>query len=163
MRFRPRIRHRRAPSSWRRTAKRLGPPLFALRGAGAPKQGGFGWGSDRRYEAGIAQTGPRGEVSVRTSSHPRPHAAEWFLTTRWLHQALPPHGELTFPLELRADRWTADIVYSGTAYSCTFVGSEAGWEAEGEIAARAVEISGRGPTEGLELEAVSWRKVPSPR
>jgi hypothetical protein len=152
---------RRDPRTWRRTAKRLGPPLFALKGAGQPRQGGFGWSSDRTYNARLMQSGPHGEVTVETGSDPHRFRDDWMLLTMWLHRAVEPDGETSFPVELRADRWVASVVYAGSPYEFTVVGDEGCWVAEGVVAGRSVRIEGRGATEGLELEAI--RGVPWPR
>jgi hypothetical protein len=150
---------RRDPRTWRRTAKRLGSPLFALKGGGQPRQGGFGWGSDSTYKASLVQSGPHGEVTVETASGPHPYHDDWLLLRMWLHRAVEPDGETSFPVELRADRWVASVVYAGSPYEFTVVGDDGCWAAGGVVAGRSVLLEGRGPTDGLELEAVSRRAV----
>jgi hypothetical protein len=161
MMARPRVPspfRRRDPRTWRRTAKRLGPPLFALRGAGAPHRGGFGWGSDGTYHASVLQTGTQGEVTVETGSG-HPFFDEWMLLHRWLHEAVDRGHPPTFPVELRADRWVAAVTFSGAPYEFTFVGGQESWAAQGVVAGRQVRLQGRGPTDDLVLEAVAWRAV----
>ena len=88
---------RRDPRTWRRrTAKRLGPPLFAIKGAGAPHRGGFGWSSEGTYHVSVVQTGTQGEVTVETGSD-RPFFDEWMLLQRWLHEAVDPRPAADLP------------------------------------------------------------------
>jgi hypothetical protein len=152
---------RRDPGTWRRTAKRLGPPLFALEGAGPPRQGGYGWASGGSYQASVVQAGARGEVRVETGSNPHPFRDDWMLLHTWLHEAVHPGHALAFPVELRADRWAATVIFAGAAYEFTFVGDQDSWVAQGVVAGRQVQVKGRGATDGLELEAVDWRAVGS--
>ena len=159
---RPRISwpfRRGDPRTWRRTAKRLGSPLFALNGAGPPRQGGFGWGSGGTYRASVVQAGHRGEVTVETGSSPDGFRSDWMLLHRWLHEAVDRGREPDFPVELRADRWVTTVTFEGAPYEFTFVGNDRSWVAEGVVAGKQVQLRGSGPTEGLELDAVSWRAV----
>jgi hypothetical protein len=149
---------RRDPRTWRRTAKRLGPPLFAIKGAGVPHQGGFGWSSESTYHVSVVQTGIQGEVTVETGSD-RPFFDEWMLLHRWLHEAVDPGQQPAFPVELRADRWVATVTFDGAPYEFTFVGNQDSWAAQGVVAGRQVQLQGHGPTDDLELEAVSRRAV----
>src|SRR5215210_1184614 len=150
---------RRDPRTWRRTAKRLGSPLFALNGVGPPRQGEFGWGSDGTYHASVVQAGRRGEVTVETGSSPHPFRSDWMLLDRWLHEAVDRGREPDFPVELRADRWAATVSFAGVPYEFTFVGDERCGVAEGVVAGREVQLQGSGATDRLELGAVSWRAV----
>lgn len=149
--------------TWEQAGTALGSVLTVV-GAGPPKQSGWGSGGtgrSRRWSVTVHQAGDGAtsgvDVEVQTSADDsfdddRGAYSDWRLLSDWLHRSLLPH-DVSFPFEVRADRWQQEVAVAGSEHRFTFVGHSTNWVAMGSVDRREITVSARGvPPVGLALE-----------
>ncbi|MCU1692351.1 MAG: hypothetical protein JWM64_1442 [Frankiales bacterium] len=136
---------------WIDAARRLG-RLFAVQGAGRAYQGGFGHGGgltpeESTYSAHVRHVdgGRSYDVEVDGETGWPAEMDTWRLLTDWLHGAVSAPDEITFPFEVRADRWSASIDVDGTPHEFLVIGGPERWCAAAQVGDRAVRLRGSGP------------------
>jgi hypothetical protein len=126
---------------WRRAVlAEVGEPVFGVEGSGWMTGCGRGNGGVRitmRYGSDEVALDVETKVGGRD-------ADDTSLVLEWLMRQ-PHERELTFPFELVADRWEADLEVADRRVPFVFVGDRRNWMAYGRWDVdRAIELCGRG-------------------
>lgn len=156
--------------TWDETVEHLGGSLWVMQGAGKARQSG--WGSS----GGNGTVGPSARASVtqgdfhdvyvqtETSSRQEPEAiVDWRLLTSWVGVGTP-QPPVTFPVEMRADRWAAEVEADGTTVHFHFVGQHDASAAVGMVGENQVLVTARSwPADEVRLvREVAPARVASP-
>lgn len=97
---------------------------------GPARQAGHGSGSSGVKVDVFHRLAVGRELRVETSRGGPP--IEMFLFSEWLH--LHSGRDVSFPVDLHADRWEQDVTVAGQAVPFVFVGNDDRWVAEGAVA-----------------------------
>ena len=148
-------------ATWDEAVAGLGGSVWVVEGLGDARPSGWGRGG-QSVGGGPAQPSFRASVtqgqfheayaSTETSSRRGPASGlDYALLSRWVGVATP-QPPVAFPVEMRADRWEADVEADGATVQFVFVGEGDTWAAIGKVGDHEVCVTARSwPADDLRL------------
>lgn len=155
--------------TWDEAVSQLGGSLWVIEGLGEARLTGSGTGGQSVGEGparlSFSATVTQGVfhdvyASTETSSRQGSEVGrDYGLLHRWVGVATP-QPPVAFPVEMRADRWEADVDVEGATVQFVFVGQSDTWAALGMVGDHEVSVTARWwPADDLRLR----RQVIRPR